>query len=56
MRTLTCTHQIWAEENWLYLWPYLKAFSVFNALETCRIYLLTIDLRIVKFIYINIYI
>ena len=29
--------------------PYnLKAFPVFNALKTYRVYLLTIDLRIVK--------
>ena len=27
-----------------------KAFPVFNVLETCRVYLLTIDLGIVKFI------
>ena len=44
MRTLTCKHKIWGE-NWLYLRPYLKAFPVFNVLETCRVYLL-----IVKFI------
>ena len=25
-----------------------KAFSIFNALETCRVYLLTIDLGIVN--------
>ena len=30
--------------------PYLKAFPVFNVLETCRVYLLTIDLRMFKFI------
>ena len=30
--------------------PYLKAFPVFNVLETCREYLLTIDLQIVEFI------
>ena len=29
---------------------YLKAFPVFNVLETCREYLLTIDLQIVEFI------
>ena len=29
---------------------YLKAFPFFNALETCRVYLLSIDLEIVKFI------
>ena len=49
MRTLTCKHKTWGE-NWLYLRPYLKAFSVFNVLETCRVYLLAIDLEIVKFI------
>ena len=49
MRTLTCKHKTWGE-NWLYLRPYLKAFSVFNVLETCRVYLLVIDLGIVKFI------
>ena len=47
MRTLTCKHKI-GEKNWLYLRPYLKAFPVFNVLETCRVYLLTIDLGIVK--------
>ena len=45
MRTLTCKHKIW-RKNWLYL----KAFPVFNVLETCREYFLTIDLRIVEFI------
>ena len=49
MSTLTCKHKIW-RKNWLYLRPYLKAFPVFNVLETCRVYLLTIDLGIVKFI------
>ena len=49
MRTLTCKYKTWGE-NWLYLRPYLKAFSVFNVLETCRVYLLAIDLGIVKFI------
>ena len=49
MSTLTCKHKIW-RENWLYLRPYLRAFPVFNVLETCRVYLLTIDLEIVKFI------
>ena len=49
MRTLTCKHKTWGK-NWLYLRPYLKAFSVFNVLETCRVYLLAIDLGIVKFI------
>ena len=48
MWTLTCKHKIWAK-NWLYLRPYLKAFPVFNVLETCRAYLLTIDLGIVIF-------
>ena len=33
----------------LYLTPNLKAFPVFNVLETYRVYLLTIDLGIVKF-------
>ena len=47
MRTLTCKHKIWGE-NWLYLRPYFK--PVFNVLETCREYLLTIDREIVKFI------
>ena len=50
MWTLTCKHKIWGE-NWLYLRPYLKAFPVFNALETSRVYLLAMDLmRILKFI------
>ena len=49
MRTLTCKHKIWGE-NWLYLRPYLKDFPVFNVLETCSVYLLMIDLGIVKFI------
>ena len=49
MWTLTCKHKIWGE-NWSYLRPYLKAFPVFNVLETCRVYLLTFDLGIVKFI------
>ena len=49
MRTLTCKHKIWGE-NWLYLRSYLKAFPVFNVLETCSVYLLMIDLGIVKFI------
>ena len=30
--------------------PCLKAFPVFNVLETCRVYLLTIDLGILKFV------
>ena len=34
----------------LYLRPYLKASSVFNVLQTCRVYLLAIDLGILKFI------
>ena len=41
--------KIWGE-NWLCLSPYLKAFPVFNVLETCREYFLTIDLGIVEFI------
>ena len=49
MWTVTCKHKIWGE-NWLYLRPYLKAFSVFDVLEIRRVYLLTIDLGIVKFI------
>ena len=49
MRTLTCKHKI-GGKNRLYLRPYLKAFPVFNVLETCREYLLTIDLQIVEFI------
>ena len=48
MRTLTCKHKIWGK-NWLYLRPYLKAFPVFNVLETCREYFLTTDLGIVEF-------
>ena len=48
LRTLTCKHKIWGE-NWLYLRPYLKAFLVFNVLETCREYSLMIDLAIVEF-------
>ena len=49
MRTLTSKHKIWGK-NWLYLRPYLKAFSAFNVLETCREYLLTFDLQVVEFI------
>ena len=49
MRTLTCKHKI-GGKNWLYLRLYLKAFPVLNVLETCREYLLTIDLQIVEFI------
>ena len=49
MRTLTSKHKTWGK-NLLYLRPYLKAFSVFNVLETCVVYLLAIDLEIVKFI------
>ena len=51
MRTLTHKHKIWGGGgDWFYLRPYLKAFPVFNVLETCRVYLLTIDLGIAKFI------
>ena len=49
MRTLASKHKIWGEK-WLCLRPYLKAFPVFNNLETCREFLLTIDLGIVEFI------
>ena len=49
MRTLTCKHKIWGK-NWLYLRPHVKAFPVFNVLETCGKYLLIIDLQIVVFI------
>ena len=49
IKTLTCKHKIWGK-NWSYLRPYLKAFPVFNVLETCREYFLTIDLGIVEFI------
>ena len=49
MRTLTWKHKIWGG-NWLYLRPYSKAFPIFNVLETCREYFLTIDLGIVEFI------
>ena len=49
MRTLTCKHKIWGK-IWLYLRPYLKAFSVFNVPQTFRVCLLAIDLGIVKFI------
>ena len=49
MRTLTCKQKIW-RKNWLYLRPYVKAFPVFNVLETCREYFLTIGLGIVEFI------
>ena len=49
MRTLICKQKIWGKD-WLYLRSYLKAFSFFSALETCKVYLLAIDLRIVKFI------
>ena len=49
MRRLTCKHKIWGK-NWLYLRPNLKALPAFNVLETCREYLLTIDLEIVEFI------
>ena len=47
MRTLTCKHKI-RGKNRLYLRPYLKAFPVFNVLEICREYLLTIDFGIVN--------
>ena len=47
MWTLTCKYKI-CGKDWLYLRPYLKAFPVFNVLETCRVYLLTIDLGIVQ--------
>ena len=47
MWTLTGKQKIWGK-NWLYLRPYLIAFLVFNVLGTCRVYLLTIDLGIVK--------
>ena len=47
MRTLTCKQKIWGK-NWLYLRPYLKAFPVFNVLETCRVYLSMIELEMVK--------
>ena len=33
--------------TWLHLRPYLKASPVFNVLETCRVYLLTIGVGIV---------
>ena len=49
MWTLTGKHKIWGK-NWLYLRLYLKAFPVFNVPETCRVYVLTIDLGIFKFI------
>ena len=42
MRTLACKHKLWGKKS-LYLRLYLKAFPVFNVLET-------IDLVIVKFI------
>ena len=48
MRTLPCKHKI-GRKKWLYLRLYLKAFPVFNVLETCREYLLTIDLEIAAF-------
>ena len=48
-RTLTYKHKIWGK-HWLYLRSHLKAFPVFSVLETCREYLLTIDLEIVEFI------
>ena len=49
MRTLACKHKMWGK-NLSYLRSYLKAFPVFIVLETCRVYLLTIDLGIIKFI------
>ena len=49
MWTLNCKHKIWGK-NWLYLSSYLKAFPVFNVLETRSVYLLTIDLGIFQFI------
>ena len=49
MRTLTCKHKTWGEKLVIFE-ALLKAFSVFNVLETCRVYLLAIDLGIVKFI------
>ena len=48
MRTLTCKHKMLGE-NWSYLRPCLRAFPVFNVLKTCRVYLVAIDLGIVKF-------
>ena len=53
MRTLTCKQKIWGK-NWLYLRPYLKAFPVFNVLETCRVYLMMNELEIFKCIKIKI--
>ena len=49
IRTITCKHKILGE-NWSYLRTYFKAFPVFNVLETGRVYLLTIEFEIVKFI------
>ena len=49
MRTRACKQKIWGK-NWSYLRPHLKAFPVFNVLETCRVYLLTIDLGIFNFL------
>ena len=49
MWALTCKHKI-CGKNWFYLRPYLKAFPVFNVLETRRVYLLTIDPGIFQFI------
>ena len=46
---LACKHKIWGK-NWSYLRTYLKAFPVFNVFEPCRVYLLPIDLGIIKFI------
>ena len=53
-RKLCRKHKIWGE-SWLYLRPYLKVFSVFNVLQTGRVFLLEIDLEIVKFIKKKIY-
>ena len=48
MRTFTCKHKTWGE-NLLYLRPYLKAFPVFNVLETRKVCLWTIDRVIFQF-------
>ena len=44
-----CKHKIWWE-NWLYLRPYLKAFLVFNVLETCRVFVSHGFLKNAKFV------
>ena len=49
MRMLTCKQENMGEKLAIFE-AYLKAFPLFNVLETCREYFLTIDLRIVKFI------